>query len=74
MPYEVVKKSYDEHGFFIVRQFLSPGEFAELSDNLDRYIRDIVPTLPDGDAFYQDRSKPETLEMIAMEAALDFSR
>jgi len=31
---------------------------------LDRYIRDVVPTLPDGDAFYQDRSRPETLKQM----------
>ena len=51
-------------GFLIVRQFLSAGEFAVLNANLDRYIREVVPGLPDADAFYQDRAQPETLNQM----------
>ena len=32
--------------------------------NLDRYIREVVPTLPDSDAFYVDRARPETLKQL----------
>ena len=32
-------------------------DFTELCDNLDRYICDVVPNLPDADAFY--RTDPE---------------
>ena len=64
MPYEPEKQFYDEHGFVIVRQLLGNEEFAELRENLDRYIRDVVPKLPDADAFYQDRARPETLKQL----------
>ena len=36
----------------------------ELTRNLERYIRDIVPTLSDADAFYQDKRRPETLKQL----------
>lgn len=64
MTFELEKRHYDEHGFVIVRQFLGDAEFTELTENLDRYIRDVVPKLPDADAFYQDRSRPETLKQM----------
>ena len=35
-----------------------------LKQNLDRYIREVVPTVPDSDAFYEDRSRPETLKQL----------
>lgn len=59
-----LKQTFDRDGFVIVRQFLSADDFNELTENLDRYIRDVVPTLPDGDAFYHDKSRPETLKQL----------
>src|SRR5688572_3597015 len=59
-----LKASYDQNGFVIIRQLLRPDGFAELQQQLERYIRDVVPTLPDTHAFYDDRSKPETLKQM----------
>lgn len=64
MQFESEKQYFDQHGFVIVRQLLGSEEFAELRENLDRYIRDVVPKLPDADAFYQDRGRPETLKQL----------
>ena len=58
------REAYERDGFVIVRQLLSPGEFSELGRELDRYIGDVVPTLPDKDAFFDDRSRPETLKQM----------
>jgi len=64
MEFNQYQEQYDADGFVVVPGFLSSHEFAELADNLDRFIRDIVPTLPDKHAFYQDKSRPETLKQI----------
>lgn len=64
MDYGSLKKDFDRDGFVTVRQLLSPEEFAELTRELDRYIRDVVPTLPDSDAFYVDKSRPSTLKQM----------
>lgn len=58
------KADYDRDGFAIVRQFLPAAEFAELTENLDRYIRDVVPTLSDAHAFYHEKGRPETLKQM----------
>lgn len=59
-----LKTSCDRDGFVVIRDFLAADEFAVLEQNLQRYIREIVPTLPDGDAFYEDRSRPQTLKQL----------
>ena len=64
MAFEMEKQQYDTHGFVIVRQFLKDADLTDLRNNLARYIRDVVPGLPDSDAFYQDRAKPETLKQM----------
>src|SRR5262245_30711251 len=58
------KPAYDEGGFVIVRQLLPAGEFAELTRQLDRYIREVVPTPPDAHAFYDDKRRPESLKQM----------
>jgi len=55
---------YASQGYLVIRDFLTPDQLAELRSNLDRYIRDVVPTLPDADAFYDDRTRPETLKQM----------
>jgi phytanoyl-CoA hydroxylase len=64
MSFELEKKSYDQNGFVIVRQLLANADFAELCENTSRYVREIVPTLPDAEAFYEDRARPETLKQL----------
>lgn len=59
-----LKADLDRDGFVVVREFLPEDELAVLRQNLDRYIRNVVPTLPDSDAFYEDRSRPETLKQL----------
>ena len=44
--------------------FLTADEFAALRAQLHRYIREVVPTLPDKHAFYVDKSRPETLKQM----------
>lgn len=61
---KALKEQFEEDGYIVVPQFLQGAEFQEVVDNLDRYIRDIVPTLPVEHAYYQDRSKSETLKQM----------
>jgi phytanoyl-CoA hydroxylase len=64
MTWETEKQRYDRDGFVIISQFLTPGELWELTGHLDRYIHEVVPTLPETHAFYQDRDRPETLKQM----------
>lgn len=72
--YEVEKQHYDRHGFVVIRNLLAAADFDELRNQLDRYVRDVVPTLADVDAFYQDRARPETLKQLQRMACDPFFR
>jgi phytanoyl-CoA hydroxylase len=61
---ESLKRELDRDGFVVVRSFLPADELGELNQNLERYIREVVPKLPDGDAFFDDRKRPETLKQM----------
>jgi ectoine hydroxylase-related dioxygenase (phytanoyl-CoA dioxygenase family) len=64
MPLDEIKSRFDRDGFVIVRQLLERDEFNELCANLDRYIREVVPTLPDSHAFYDAKGRPKTLKQM----------
>ncbi|MFO1022391.1 MAG: aminotransferase class III-fold pyridoxal phosphate-dependent enzyme [Planctomycetales bacterium] len=60
MDYTQYRDEYDREGFVIV-QFLPNCRGV---DNLHRFITLVVPTLPDKHAFYDDKSRPETLKQM----------
>lgn len=64
MSYESYKPEFDRQGFVVVRGFLDAGALAELEAHLDRYVREVLPQLPETHAFYVDRSRPETLKQM----------
>ena len=59
-----LKTQFDRDGFVVVPAFLPAQDFEKLVANLDRYIREVVPRLPDTDAFYVDKTRPETLKQM----------
>ena len=59
MDYKQYKADFDRDGFIVVRQFLPEAGFRALTTQIDRYIREVVPTLTDSDAFYQSPLQPE---------------
>ena len=64
VDFSVLRSQFQRDGFVVIPQFLATADFDELTTNLDRYIRDVVPTLADSDAFYQDKQRPETLKQM----------
>ncbi len=64
MNHADLKLQCERDGFVVVREFLPIDELTRLQSELDRYICDIVPTLPDSDAFYHDKARPETLKQL----------
>jgi phytanoyl-CoA hydroxylase len=63
-PLTALRDTYDEDGFVIMRNFFNSSELAEMGLQLERYIQEIIPTLPRDAALFDDYSKPETLRQI----------
>jgi phytanoyl-CoA hydroxylase len=58
MKFQREKDDFQRDGYVVIRQLLPENEFRLLTQNIERYIRDVVPTLDEVDAFYQDRRQP----------------
>jgi len=63
-PQTTHKEEFDQNGFLVVRDFYGPQQLATLRTGLDRYIYEVVPTLSDREAFFHDRTRPETLKQL----------
>jgi phytanoyl-CoA hydroxylase len=64
MQADRLESLFERDGFVVIRELLPGSELAQLQNNLDRYVREVVPTLGDADAFYEDRARPETLKQL----------
>lgn len=64
MIHEEHKAEFDQQGWIVLRGFLSGVRLSQLEIEIERYIRDVVPTLPESEAFYEDRRQPETLKQL----------
>ena len=58
---EDTKAAFDHDGYAVVRDFLSPDRTAQLAADMDSYISGVLPSLAPNAAFYEDKSRPETL-------------
>ena len=59
-----LKKDWDENGYAVVRNFMSVEEVGELRAEIERYIAEVVPEVPEYEVMYEDKGKPETLKRL----------
>jgi phytanoyl-CoA hydroxylase len=57
-----VRADFRRDGFVVLRGFYSPNEMQEIEQHLARYLRDVIPTLPAEEAFYEVKGQPDTLK------------
>ena len=55
---------FGSDGFVHLEAFFSPAQVAELLANVERYVREVVPTIPETDVFFEDKARPETLKQL----------
>jgi phytanoyl-CoA hydroxylase len=61
MDIEVAKEEFATQGYVALRGFMDADEIGRVNDELDRYIRDVFPALPDTAGFFEDKGDPTTL-------------
>ncbi|MHC4875437.1 MAG: phytanoyl-CoA dioxygenase family protein [Planctomycetota bacterium] len=61
-----VRQEFSDNGFVAFRAFVSGDDLAELVSHVERFIRDIVPTMPTDHVFYEDRSDRSTLKQLQL--------
>lgn len=61
---DAIKTSYDSDGFVAIRSFLNKADTERLSEQLERYVRDVVPQVPPMDAFFDNAAEKTGLRML----------
>ncbi len=59
-----IKKLYDDKGYVAVNRFLTKDQVNELKNHTERFIKDIVPTIPSEEVYYENKEDPSTLKQI----------
>ena len=63
-PSSQIKAAFDKHGYVILREFLPPDEVAQVRNELNRYIQDVIPNIPPDHAFYEEKNDLSTLKQL----------
>jgi phytanoyl-CoA hydroxylase len=58
------KEDFDRDGYIFYPGFLNEEEAGDLTENVSRYIREIIPAMPADQVFYDDRDDPNSLKQI----------
>ena len=61
---DTLRRAFDADGYVALRQFIRERELAELTANVDRFVRDVAPTMPPEHVFYENKNEPATLKQL----------
>jgi phytanoyl-CoA hydroxylase len=62
----MMRDSLRRDGYIALRGFVDPDGVREIEANLKRFIADVVPRMPAGEVYYEDKSRPETLKQLQL--------
>ena len=66
-----IKREFDRNGYVRVAGFLSPSQVSEAAARLDRFIRELVPTIPAEEVYYEIDGQADTIKSITSLAKHD---
>lgn len=58
------RQQYEELGYVRISGFINAEEVALIHENLERFIKDTVPGLPDTDVFYEDKADKTSIKQL----------
>ena len=59
-----IKEEFKSNGYAAIYSFFNNEKIEEIKNEIDRYIRVIVPTLPNHHVFYEDKSDKSTIKNL----------
>lgn len=60
-----IKEEFDRDGFVVLRSFFHALDIERINDRIEAYVKEIVPLLPKGKAFYETAGQPDTLKYLS---------
>ena len=60
----LLAQEFERDGYVSIPGFFDADEVAELRKNKDRFIREVVPSMPETEVYYDDKNDPSTLKQL----------
>jgi len=57
-------RAFNDDGFVVIPSFFGAVELTEIEINLDRFVREVIPTLSPTEVFYEDKARLDSLKQI----------
>ena len=57
-------KDFKRDGYIAIRELYGQEKIAEINENIDRFVRDVVPSMPATRVYYEDKADKSTLKQI----------
>ena len=67
-----LKKIYDENGYNHIPELFSKSDMELINKEFDRYIKDCVPKMKEGEVYYVDKTNKDTNANAKLEDYDDF--
>ncbi|MEL6963732.1 MAG: phytanoyl-CoA dioxygenase family protein [Pseudomonadota bacterium] len=61
---EKLRSQFNQDGYVAIRPLFDKGKIAEIRAETTRFIRDVVPTMPDVRVYYEDKNDRTSLKQI----------
>ncbi|OED41332.1 phytanoyl-CoA dioxygenase [Chromatiales bacterium (ex Bugula neritina AB1)] len=62
--YNVTLEQFHQDGFIAVKPLFDDSAITDIKNNVQRFVHDVVPTLPAARVYYEDRNDPTTLKQV----------
>ena len=57
-------EDFERDGYIAIPELYNQEQIAQINENIDRYVRDVVPTMPPTRVYYEDKTDKSTLKQI----------
>lgn len=64
MDLQALKRDFDENGYLHIKGFMDVAEVETWAAEWDRFVKEVVPTLPRNRAMFEDYDDPTTLKQV----------
>lgn len=61
---KVIKEEFQKYGYAFIPGFLTIGEVKKIISNFNRVIINVLPGMPPGNVFFEDKEDPSTLKQL----------
>lgn len=64
LDHDALSADFDRDGYIALQPLFDADKMAEINANLDRYIADVMPTMPSEEVYFEEKSERGTLKQM----------